>query len=884
MSSTGETSTETRVKQLFDQQQQSVWRWTDRNFGFLMVFQFLFGVFAAFTISPVTWRGEIPETHIHVWAALLLGGLITSLPLFLAFAYPGRKFTRHIIAIGQMLMGALLIHLMGGRIETHFHIFGSLAFLAFYRDWKVLITGTLVVAADHFLRGIFWPRSVFGITWEEPFRWLEHVAWVLFEDLFLLVSIHQGVRQSWTLAQRQNDLEVAKSVVESERDLFFDLSVDMLCVANVEGHFVNVNPMFSVKLGYETKELLQQPAIDFVHLDDQAAAEDAFRELQRGHDLIDFEARCRCRDGQFLWLSWSARTPSEDGLIYAVARDVTNRKREALALEDAKKSAEQSRATAVEANRAKSEFLANISHEIRTPMNAVLGLTELVLETDLTTSQRDYLSTVLESGEALMTIINEILDFSKIEAGKIELEFAPFELREVVGDMMRSLAVRAHRKNLELAWHAETEVPQYIIGDAVRLRQILVNLAGNAIKFTTQGEVILEIQCTSNDGKHVELGFRIRDTGIGIPENKLKAIFEKFEQADQSTTRRFGGTGLGLAIASRLGKLMGGQIEVESKLGEGTNFFFNLQFEIAPTPEKSVAQKDVRLIDGLTALIVDDNATNRLILQDLTSLWRMRPVMAESGKQALKLLEEKSLPDQKPIVVLTDVHMPEMDGFMLAEQIRKHATTNEIVIITLTSGGYIGSAKQRETLGISAELLKPVKQSELLDSILQAVKPLAIESNTKTSQTTSTNSPISDSIAAMKILLVEDGLVNQKLALAMLGKWGHDVTVAENGKVAVELWESNSFDLILMDLQMPVMDGLTATKVIRSLERERGGHIPIIAMTAHALKGDRERCIAAGMDDYLSKPVRKQALTDVIQSVVGGITGPAANERDHHSS
>ena len=273
-------SQDPRVEQLFNQQQQSIWRWTDRNFGYLMFFQFLFGIFAAFTISPITWEGEIPETHIHVWAALLLGGLITSLPLFLAFAYPGQTFTRHIIAIGQMLMGALLIHLTGGRIETHFHVFGSLAFLACYRDWKVLVTGTLVVAADHFLRGIFWPRSVFGVYLDEPFRWLEHVGWVLFEDLFLFVSIYQGVRQSRTLAQQQFDLEVGKSVVESERDRFFDLSVDMLCVANVDGYFVNLNPMFSVKLGYETGELLRQPAIQFVHPDDQASAAKAFRQLR----------------------------------------------------------------------------------------------------------------------------------------------------------------------------------------------------------------------------------------------------------------------------------------------------------------------------------------------------------------------------------------------------------------------------------------------------------------------------------------------------------------------------------------------------------------------------------------------------------------------------
>ncbi|MEM8667066.1 MAG: response regulator [Planctomycetota bacterium] len=877
---TSATAEDNRVKQLFEQQQRSIWRWTDRNFGFLMVFQFLFGIVAALVISPMTWEGENSETHIHVWSALFLGGLITSLPVYLAFFRPGHVMTRHVIAIGQMLMGALLIHLTGGRIETHFHVFGSLAFLAFYRDWKVVVTGTLVVAADHFLRGVFWPRSVFGVNNVEPFRWIEHVSWVLFEDLFLFVSIRQGVRQSWMLAQRQSDLEVAKSLVESERDRFFDLSVDMLCVANLEGYFVRVNPMFSVKLGYENEELLQHPAMEFVHPDDWAATEEAARELREGHDLIDFETRYRCRNGQYLWLSWSARAPGEGELIYAVARDVTIRKHEALALEDARRTAERARAVAEEANRAKSDFLANMSHEIRTPMNAVIGLTELVLETELKPTQRDYLSTVLESGEALMTIINEILDFSKIEAGKIGLELAPFDLREVVGDMMRSLALRAHRKNLELAWHAGADVPQYVVGDAARLRQILVNLTGNAIKFTEQGEVILDIQCSAKDAERADLSFHIRDTGIGIPKDKLQTIFQEFEQADPSTTRRFGGTGLGLSISSRLGELMGGQIEVKSELGKGTEFFFTLPFKIGQPPDPAITQKDVSLLDGLTAMIVDDNPSNRLILEDLTSNWGMQPISAESGSEALRLLGQGTLPEPKPLVVLTDIHMPDMDGFMLAEEIRKRWTKSDAVIIALTSGGHIGNLRQRETLGISAELLKPVKQSELLDSILRAVAPLTDRCDGEASLPTSEIPSSPNVMPAMRILLVEDGLVNQKLALGMLGMWGHDVTIAENGKTAIDQWESNSFDLILMDLQMPVMGGLAATKEIRRLEQERGGHIPIIAMTAHAMKGDRELCLQAGMDGYVSKPVRKQELIDAVQAILNGSGEEAVSHQD----
>ncbi len=848
-----------RVRELFVQSQHDLHVRTDRNFALLMLIQFVAGVVAALVISPWSWEGEFSQPHIHVWSSLLLGGLISGFPIFLAIAYPGQTLTRHVIAIGQMLMGALLIHLMGGRIETHFHVFGSLAFLAFYRDWKVLVTATTVVAADHLLRGIYWPRSVFGIGPSYSLRWLEHVGWVLFEDLFLFVSIHQSVQQSWALARQRCGLEVSKAKVQSERDQFFDLSLDMLCVASLDGYFKKLNPVLPKKLGYTMQEVLSQPFLAFVHPDDQERTVQVMRGLRHGDDVIDFENRYRCQDGNYLWLSWSCRAPVSGDVMFAVARDVTARKEAAQALEQAKLDADKARESAEQANRAKSDFLANMSHEIRTPMNAVIGLTELVLETGLTPTQRDYLSTVLESGESLLSIINEILDFSKIEAGKVVLESIPFYLREETGDIMKSLALRAHRKELELAWHVKTDVPDTLMGDPARLRQVLVNLVGNAIKFTPTGEVVLNVSCQGFQDGMPQLKFQIKDTGIGIPPEKLDQIFAEFEQADTSTTREFGGTGLGLSISSRLVELMGGRIQVESAVGQGSRFFFTIPFEIAESVPEPI-ERDLGVLDGVRVLIVDDNATNRQIQKETVEAWSMHPTVVDSGRAAIETLRRMRSQGGLPQVILSDVNMPAMDGFMLAAEIRRSYPDESMALILLTSGGTPDDAAIIVDLDITAVLIKPVKQSELLDTLLRALLPLIEEANPKPSVSIEPLDPIS-----LRILLAEDGLANQKLAVGLLEKWGHEVTIANNGIATIQAWGRGDFDLILMDLQMPDMDGISATKIIRQREMETGEHIPIIAMTAHALAGDRQRCLEAGMDGYVSKPVRQKDLAEAMQ-------------------
>jgi PAS domain S-box-containing protein len=1212
----GNATVDERTNVLFDQQRQAVFRRTDRLFAGLLAIQWLAAVVVAVRISPLAWEGMSSHTHPHVWASLFIGGVIVSLPIGLGFCRPGLWLTRHVIAVGQMLMGALLIHLTGGRLETHFHVFGSLAFLAFYRDWRVLVTGSAVVAADHFLRGMFWPESVFG-TLTGDWRWVEHAGWVVFEDAFLIPSCLRSVREMRTIAERQARLEATNAGIEAivqrriaelgllqtltaaiaeAPDERSALEVGLQKVCEVTGWAVgqawlprpdgrlywaaavsrsDINEQFiadskqrSFASGeglpgrvYSSREALwfediskalflpratlaasnglragvgipiltrgevlavieffapEQREEDRANLDlvsgaaaqlgnvllrkraegeSRRAAANVTALIENSTDsiwsvnadlrLVKFNSffrdemattfTIRPEEGMSLpallgdeawphWQGWYSRALSgkrfvaeyqkvaDKGRIFyeiafnpivtdsavtgvsVYARDVTHRKRadaalgeraqlaaltadvslaltrgnslqtilrncaeltvrhldaafariwtvtpgedvlelqasagqytqingsrrrvpigwskighiardrephvtntvledsriddrdwasregmvafaghplvvdgrlvgvmalfsrqpltdaavealaviaDSIALGIERKQSEAALLLAKEAaesaNRAKSEFLANMSHEIRTPMNGILGMTDLALRAEPSEEQCQYLDAVKTSAEALLRIINDILDFSKIEAGKLDLESLDFSLRDTMATTMRSLAIRAHDKKLELAWHVAQEVPDDLVGDSLRLRQILVNLVGNAIKFTPNGEVVVSARAESGPDARVTLHLTVRDTGIGIPTDKLATIFSPFEQADGSTTRRYGGTGLGLTISSRLASMMGGRVWVESTPGEGSTFHFQAPFGLSTNPESPYANVAPVELRDVSVLVVDDNATNRRILQELLEAWRMRPTMVDGGGAALAALSRAESAGQPFQLVLLDVQMPDMDGFTVAEWIRHRYARTTILMVTSTDQR--GDLARSRELNVSAHLVKPVSPSDLLQAITRSLQ-LTSRPEPKAAATLPPVVPSASRCRKeLHILLVEDNKINQVVAREMLKRHGYQVQVAGNGNEALAAMEQKEFDVVLMDVQMPEMDGFETTLALRAREMSTGKHVPVIALTAHAMKGDRERCMDSGMDGYVSKPIQAVELNREIDRISPLITAREA--------
>jgi len=857
-----------RVVELFRAQQQEICRQTDRLFVWLMAGQWLAVLFVALGAPPSVER-QLSSFWTTV-VAFALGGIFCGIPGWLALKAPGKSTTRFAITIGQMLTSSLFIHLTGGRIEAHFHTFGSLALLALYQDWKVMFGTTVLILADTFARGLFWPASIFGTANSSFWRCAEYSCWILFEDAFLIISIRARLFGMFDMARDKVQLTAINETIErkvaertsqlkeenAERkrmqaalrkseEKFRSLSESSpigIFQADLMGRCIYTNARLQALLGFSFAECLGEGLLKGIHPEDRTRIQEQWAQCIRESKEYATEYRIIDAQGTTRWVYARASSILSDageitGYV-GTAEDITERKRVEVELRRA-------HAAAQAAAQAKSEFLANMSHEIRTPMNGVLGMTNLLLDTEMTNQQHEYAKTIQASAEALLTLVNDILDFSKIEAKKLSFEVLDFDLQDTLEGAMELVAESAHAKNLELIDFILPDVPRSLRGDPGRLRQILMNLVSNAIKFTEKGEIVVGVSLIKETDTHTELHFEVKDTGIGIPKEAQQHLFRAFQQADGSTTRKYGGTGLGLVISKQLVEMMNGTIGVKSAPNEGTTFWFDIRFE-----KQALKESQRRDLSQIKALIVDDNETTLNVLMRQAQFWHVKVECTASGKDALTKLQTAG---QTPFnLAVIDTQMPNMDGLALVKSIKAISTIQQPRIVVLVPLGKTLKTDQLRAHGIESCVIKPVKQSRFFQALVGnpqngQTKLDALDSAGNTDQLD----------RKLRILMAEDNIINQKVALGQLKKMGYSADVVANGLEAVEAIKRLHYDVILMDCQMPELDGYDATRRIRELERSSGKHVFIIAMTAHAMRGDRDKCIESGMDDYVTKPMRE---------------------------
>ena len=1095
-----------RTAQLYKAERTASCCRVDRLFAGLFLAQWIVGVAVAIWYSPHTWIGPAHYLSLQVMAAVAVGAAIIALPLSLIYHRPGAILTRHAVAAGQVGFSALLLHLTGGLGETHYHLVGSLVFLAFYRDWRVLATATAVVALEEGLRGSYWPQPIFGDTAKlvHHWRWLEQVGWAVAENVLLVFACLQADRETHSLAQGQAALEESRSSVEravverttqyvqSNRDLqrqigevkraeqefrgertaidaklraaanevaaahgalkrqveesrrteeelartagryrfLTDSLPQMVWTAGPDGKIDYFNRRTYEYTGSNAEESLGGGWMATIHPDDYALVAKALERGVQTGEAIEIEFRIRrskdgsyrwhlglavpMRDGegavlqwfgtctdiddqkrvrevalrseqryrslvaassQIVWLldaecrvttdlpEWRAATGQtfeqsagygwmdalhpddrehardlwrwavETRTIYenecrvrmadgsyrhfnmrgvpvleadgrvrewiGTSTDVTDRKHAEAAVkraqEDLEARVKDRTAQLTETNRIlhqqvierkqieaqlavarddalhsatlKSQFLANMSHEIRTPMNGVIGMTSLLLDTQLDDEQREYIETIRASGDSLLSIINDILDFSKIEAGKLDFEELDLDLQSTVEGAVELLAEKATAKGLDLACHVLEDVPRQLRGDPGRLRQIIINLVGNAIKFTPSGRVLIHVAKLRESAGDAQLCFQVSDTGIGLGEEAIRNLFQAFVQADGSTTRKFGGTGLGLAISKQLVELMGGEIGVESALGQGSTFWFTVRLPKQPIllADEDASTEGKPDFSAVRTLIVGSSGTGEVLREQLGS-WGMGIRTVTDGREALSLLQEAAAVGQGYHFVLADAQLPGMDGPVLAQTIKNNPDLAATRIVILLAPGQRSTFSSGEGSDIAACLSKPVKRSQLRDVfrtlLAAAARPQAVPKGRARAAAPPAR-PLKGK--GTRVLIAEDNQVNQKVVIKQLEKIGFKADAVANGAEALEATAKVAYDLVLMDCQMPDMDGFAATREIRRREGEFNMHTPIVALTANALEGDRDRCLAAGMDDYLSKPVKLEQLRMILE-------------------